>query len=525
MRVLGVEGTAWAASAAVYDSDTDSVVIQTERYQPDSGGLHPREAAEHMQEHVPEVLRQVLSKNEGPIDAVAFTRGPGLGPCLRVVGSAARAAALTLEVPLVGVNHMVAHLEVGRHGAGFDRPVCLNASGANAHVLALRNKRYRVLGETMDTGIGNAIDKFARHLGWDHPGGPKVEQRATEGEWVDLPYVVKGMDFSFAGITSAAQEAVEDGVPVENVCFSLQETVFGMLTEVAERALALTGSDELVLGGGVGQNDRLQSMLATMCSNRDAELFVPEARFLRDNAGMIAILGAKMMAAGDTIDIADSDVRPEYRPDDVPVTWRASEPTVSPTTGSERTGAEAIVTLDGETVTKARPPKTYRHNQLDERLRRERTAAEARLTAEARRHGVPTPIVLDIDTKRHRLVMTQVGDADLRDAPTEARVRSVGVHLATLHDAGLVHGDPTTRNIRVDTKRDSRVWIVDFGLGYHSWDVEDFAVDLHVFERSLAGTTSDADHFSKVAREAYAEHGDGAVLNQLDAVAGRGRYQ
>ncbi|MEF8907239.1 MAG: serine/threonine protein kinase, partial [Haloarculaceae archaeon] len=167
MRVLGIEGTAWAASAAVYDGDADTVDIETEAYEPDSGGIHPREASEHMTEHLPQVIEEVLARNHvdtgsgsggnpAAIDAVAFSRGPGLGPCLRVAGTAARALAQRLDVPLVGVNHMVAHLEVGRHRSGFEAPVCLNASGANAHVLAYRNGRYRVLGETMDTGVGNA---------------------------------------------------------------------------------------------------------------------------------------------------------------------------------------------------------------------------------------------------------------------------------------------------------------------------------------------------------------------------------
>ncbi|WP_394338317.1 hypothetical protein [Halorubrum sp. Ea8] len=185
MRVLGIEGTAWCASAALYDAETDSVLIESNPYEPDSGGIHPREAAEHMSEAIPEVVDAVLTAAEtehGPdaIDAVAFSKGPGLGPCLRTVATAARALAGVLDVPLVGVNHMVAHLEIGRHQSGFENPVCLNASGANAHLLGYHDGRYRVLGETMDAGVGNAIDKFTRHVGWDHPGGPKVEAAAAE---------------------------------------------------------------------------------------------------------------------------------------------------------------------------------------------------------------------------------------------------------------------------------------------------------------------------------------------------------
>jgi N6-L-threonylcarbamoyladenine synthase/protein kinase Bud32 len=544
-RVLGIEGTAWAASAAVYDVESDDVTIESDAYAPESGGLHPREAAEHMQEHIPEVVAAALddaaelTDERPPVDAVAFSRGPGMGPCLRVAGTAARSAAQVLEVPLVGVNHMVAHLEIGRHQAGFDTPVCLNASGANAHVLGFNGGRYRVLGETMDTGVGNAIDKFTRHLGWSHPGGPKVEEAASEGEYVELPYVVKGMDFSFAGLASAAQAAVDDGVAVADVCRGLEETVFAMLTEVSERALSLTGSDELVLGGGVGQNRRLQGMLRAMCEDRGAAFHVPEDRFLRDNAGMIAVLGAKMFAAGDVLSVADSQVRSEFRPDDVPVTWRPGESVArAPPDEREMQGAEAVVTVEGDRVVKRRVPKEYRHPDLDARLRRDRTVAEARLTSAARRQGVPTPVVRDVDVENATLVLQRVGDRDLGRALTTGRVRAVGEHLAAIHAAGFVHGDPTTRNVRVaggdpadgdeaDGGRgdDDRVFLIDFGLGFHTDDVEDYAMDLHVFAGSLEGTAEDAPTLRAAFEDAYRGAGDDAVVDHLGAIEQRGRYQ
>ncbi|WP_254840014.1 bifunctional N(6)-L-threonylcarbamoyladenine synthase/serine/threonine protein kinase [Natronomonas marina] len=537
-RVLGVEGTAWCASAAVFDVETDDVLIESDAYAPASGGIHPREAAEHMREAVPSVVEDVLEtvrEEYGPpaeaLDAVAFSRGPGLGPCLRIVGTAARALAGSLDVPLVGVNHMVAHLEIGRHRSGFDSPVCLNASGANAHVLGYRDGRYRVLGETMDTGVGNAIDKFTRHVGWSHPGGPKVEAHARDGEYVELPYVVKGMDFSFAGITSAAKQAVDDGVPVDDVCRGLEETVFAMLTEVSERALSLTGTDELVLGGGVGQNARLRGMLSTMCEERGADFYAPEARFLRDNAGMIAVLGAKMYEAGDTVAVDESRVRPDFRPDQVPVTWRDGAGVAAPAPDDERVqGAEAVVEFDPpEQVDKRRLPKSYRHAELDDRLRRRRTRTEARLTSEARRLGVPTPVVYDVDPPEGRLRLEYVGGADLRDALTESRIRAVGRHLARCHEAGFVHGDPTPRNVRVgrpgDAAAEGRVYLIDFGLGYYTDDVEDYAMDLHVFEGAVGGTADDAAELLSAFEDAYATVGDERVVEQLREIEGRGRYQ
>ena len=574
-RILGIEGTAWAASAAVYDAETDDVFIESDAYQPDSGGIHPREAAEHMHDAIPQVVETALEHarathdgpaDEPPVDAVAFSRGPGLGPCLRIVGTAARALSQSLSVPLVGVNHMVAHLEIGRHSADFTDPVCLNASGANAHLLAYRNGRYRVLGETMDTGVGNAIDKFTRHVGWTHPGGPKVEQAATEGEYVDLPYVVKGMDFSFSGIMSAAKQAYDGvsashasggssgehnesdgGVPVEDVCYSLQENVFGMLTEVSERALSLTGSDELVLGGGVGQNARLREMLEEMCDQRGADFHAPEPRFLRDNAGMIAVLGAKMYDAGETLALEDSHVDPNFRPDQVPVTWRtrrdasrdgergaerpANEDDLESAVGGDDDGqvqgAEAVVDLAPEAgrVRKRRREKSYRHPELDARLRRERTTLEARLTSLARREGVPTPVLSDVDPLEARLEFEYVGDSDLRDELTPAAVGDVGRHLARVHHAGFVHGDPTTRNVRVTRGQNGgRTYLIDFGLGYHTDHVEDYAMDLHVFDQSLVGTAGDPEPLRAAVREGYREVGEERVLERLREIERRGRY-
>jgi N6-L-threonylcarbamoyladenine synthase/protein kinase Bud32 len=545
------------ASAAVFettdgafDPAADHIFVESDAYQPDSGGIHPREAAEHMGDAIPAVVTAALeharerarehqNRDRGddedpatPIDAVAFSRGPGLGPCLRIAGTAARALAGSLDVPLVGVNHMVAHLEIGRYFSGFSAPVCLNASGANAHLLGFHDGRYRVLGETMDTGVGNAIDKFTRHVGWTHPGGPKVERRAADGSYLDLPYVVKGMDFSFSGIMSAAKDAYDDDVPVEDICFSLQENVFAMLTEVAERALSLTGADELVLGGGVGQNARLREMLATMCEARGAAFHAPEAAYLRDNAGMIAVLGARMYTAGDTLAIPESAVDPNFRPDEVDVTWRGDEsvsrgtpePDAAHSTEREIRGAEATVTISNREVIKRRVPKEYRHPDLDARLRRNRTVLEARLTSQARRAGVPTPLIRDVDVEQATLTLQYVGDADLGDAPTPARARAVGEGLARIHEAGFVHGDPTSRNLRVETDSD-RVFLIDFGLGYHTGHVEDHAMDLHVFEQSVRGTAADAERLVSALEDGYAEIGDELVLRRLDEIEGRGRYQ
>jgi universal protein Kae1 len=327
--VLGLEGTAWNLSAAIVSEE--KIIYETEStYKPLHGGIHPREAAQHHASEMKRVVSRVIKgiKKEGfllgDIHAIAFSQGPGMGPCLRTVATAARALSLSLKRPLIGVNHCVAHIEIGRWRCGAEDPAILYVSGANSQVLAYRAGRYRILGETLDIGVGNAFDKFARFLGLSHPGGPKIEELASKGaHYISLPYIVKGMDLSFSGLTTAAKDAVElYPNKKEDVCYSFQETAFAMLTEVTERAMAHCRKDEMLLAGGVGANRRLQQMVKTMCYDRGARFFVPEAIYLKDNGAMIAYLGLLMLNSGNTTPLEKSGARPLFRPDDVEVTWR-----------------------------------------------------------------------------------------------------------------------------------------------------------------------------------------------------------
>ncbi|MDF1557286.1 MAG: bifunctional N(6)-L-threonylcarbamoyladenine synthase/serine/threonine protein kinase [ANME-2 cluster archaeon] len=325
--ILGIEGTAWNLSAAIVD-ENDVITESTATYSPHTGGIHPREASQHHADHIGSIITNVFLEADSKgithsdIDAVAFSQGPGLGPCLRTAATAARALSLSLDVPLIGVNHCIAHIEVGRWKTDASDPVVLYVSGANSQVLAYRKGRYRVFGETLDIGIGNALDKFARGAGLMHPGGPKIEELAKGAtSYIHLPYVVKGMDFSFTGMSTAASNALVSSL-LEDVCFSLQENAFAMLVEVTERAVAHTGKDEVLLAGGVGANMRLQEMLKVMCRERGVKFYAPERRFMGDNGTMIAYLGLLMYRHHTFTSISQSHARPNYRPDDTPVTWR-----------------------------------------------------------------------------------------------------------------------------------------------------------------------------------------------------------
>jgi N6-L-threonylcarbamoyladenine synthase/protein kinase Bud32 len=519
-RILGIEGTAWNLSAALFNDDL--IALYSRPYRPVSGGIHPREAAQHHASAMKEVISRVIG-DPSAIDGVAFSQGPGLGPCLRTVATAARTLALRLDVPLIGVNHCVAHIEIGRFATGCDDPIVLYASGANTQVLGYLNARYRIFGETLDIGIGNALDKFARSKGLRHPGGPAIEALARKGEPLDLPYTVKGMDLAFSGLVSAAKESA---APLEDVCCGLQETAFSMCVEVTERALAHAGKDEVLLVGGVGANRRLQEMLRLMCEERGASFYVPEQKYLGDNGAMIAYTGGIMLEAGQTLEVRESAVIPGFRSDDVIVTWRS--PAAAFAYGragllenGEARGAEAVVTQRGSDVVKRRLHKGYRVPTLDRRLIADRTRAEARLISAARRAGVPTPVISDVTADS--IVMEYVEGPMLKHALTPEHVRTAGSTVGLLHAAGIIHGDLTTSNIIL---RDGVCVLIDFGLAFVSAELEDRGVDIHVFFQTLESTSTDYATLRDAFIDGYGLTNSAVddVVGRVDEIKRRGRY-
>ncbi len=327
MISLGIEGTAHTVGVGLMDGKGRVLSNSMKMYRAEGGGIHPREAANHHAEEIVPLIRDSVLEagvKLSDIDLVAFSQGPGLGPCLRTVATAARALALSLDVPIMGVNHCIAHLEIGVATTGATDAVLLYASGGNTQVIAFANGRYRIFGETLDIGIGNMLDKLGRELGLDYYAGPKIEKLALEGEkLLDLPYSVKGMDMAFSGILTAALQHYHNGESVEDICFSVQETCYSMLTEVTERAMAHTEKEEVLLGGGVVQNRRLRGMVSKMSGERGAEMFVPEPEFCVDNGAMIAWTGLLMHRAGITMDIMDTRIDQRFRTDQVEVIWRS----------------------------------------------------------------------------------------------------------------------------------------------------------------------------------------------------------
>lgn len=191
------------------------------------------------------------------IDVVCFTKGPGMAPPLLTVAVVARTIAQLWNKPLLGVNHCIGHIEMGRLITKATNPIVLYVSGGNTQIIAYSRKRYRIFGETIDIAVGNCLDRFARiiKLSNDPSPGYNIEQLAKEGnKYLTLPYTVKGMDVSFSGLLSHIEKVVKTQNSSEksekhftdaDLCFSLQETVFAMLVEITERAMAHCGSNEV----------------------------------------------------------------------------------------------------------------------------------------------------------------------------------------------------------------------------------------------------------------------------------------
>jgi N6-L-threonylcarbamoyladenine synthase/protein kinase Bud32 len=327
---LGIESSADDFGVGIAAFDGEILANQSDSYIPAEGGIHPREAARHHAEVADKVLHEALRKTglkASELTCIAFSQGPGLGPSLRTGATIARALAAYLNVPLVGVNHSVAHIEIGKLETGAKDPVTLYVSGGNTMVTAYESGRYRVFGETLDIALGNCLDVFAREAGLRHkkglPLGAAIEQLAHKSQrLVSLPYVVKGMDLSLSGLLTAATSALQKGdYGLEDVCYSLQEHAFSMVTEVTERALAHTEKKEVLLTGGVAANKRLQAMLGVIAEEHDAQFSVVPQQYATDNGAMIAWTGALAYRHGLSTPIDESYVKLRWRVDKVDVPW------------------------------------------------------------------------------------------------------------------------------------------------------------------------------------------------------------
>ena len=377
---LGIEGSANKIGIGIV-TETGEILSNPRKtfITPPGTGFLPSETAEHHRKHILAILKEALTLAKitmKQINLICYTKGPGMGPPLSVGALVARTLSEMYKIPLMGVNHCVGHIEMGRLVTQIHHPTILYVSGGNTQVIAYNNKRYRIFGETIDIAIGNCLDRFARILGLSNDPSPgyNIEQLAKKGKvFVEVPYVVKGMDLSFSGILnyfedicSAYPHLCGEGVleeeeeskndnneknkddmnnrkrkitkktvnnkiknlpkdlTKEDLCFTLQETLFAMLTEVTERAMAHCDSTEVIIVGGVGCNVRLQEMIGKMAEERGGKVGSMDDRYCIDNGAMIGYAGLlEFVNKGKKgIELKDATFTQRFRTDEVLVTWR-----------------------------------------------------------------------------------------------------------------------------------------------------------------------------------------------------------
>ncbi|KAI0157526.1 peptidase M22, glycoprotease [Xylariaceae sp. FL1272] len=354
---LGCEGSANKLGIGIISHDPitgKAKVLANIRHTfnaPPGAGFLPKDTAKHHRSWFVRIAKSALQTagvSPSELSCISYTKGPGMGAPLQSVAIAARTLSLLWDKPLVGVNHCVGHIEMGREITGADNPVVLYVSGGNTQVIAYAEQRYRIFGETLDIAVGNCLDRFARTLQISNDPAPghnieMLARKASGSVLLDLPYAVKGMDCSFSGILASAdllaaamrdQDAREargedplgpkerDRITPEELCYSLQETVFAMLVEITERAMAHVGSSQVLVVGGVGCNERLQAMMGEMAEERGGSVYATDERFCIDNGIMIAHAGLLAYKTGFETPLDDSTCTQRFRTDEVLIKWR-----------------------------------------------------------------------------------------------------------------------------------------------------------------------------------------------------------
>jgi len=332
--VLGIEGSANKVGVGIVSDNKGDLILANARetyITPPGQGFLPRQTAQHHQQHLLQLIHLALQEAKllpKDLDAIAYTKGPGMGAPLQCVAVVVRTLAQLWKKPVVAVNHCIGHIEMGRVITNIDDPIVLYVSGGNTQIIAYSLKRYRIFGETIDIAVGNCLDRFARLLSLSNDPSPgyNIEQLAKKGSTlIELPYVVKGMDVSFSGILTRIQSLMADktkSYSAEDLCFSLQETIFAMLVEITERAMAHTGKKDVLLVGGVACNERLQTMMTQMAKERGGGVGTMDHRYCIDNGAMIAWAGLLMHRAGHSTPLDKTTVTQRFRTDQVHCLWR-----------------------------------------------------------------------------------------------------------------------------------------------------------------------------------------------------------
>lgn len=314
VAILGIESSCDDTSAAVIvDGLLRSNVIASQKVHEAYGGVVPELASRaHQQNIVPvvsEAIRQAGIKKED-LSAIAYTRGPGLLGSLLVGTSFAKGFAIGLDIPLIDVNHLHAHvlshfIKVNADDQTPEFPfLCLLISGGNSQIIYVRSMTdMEILGKTIDDAAGEAFDKCAKVIGLPYPGGPHIDRLAAEGNPDSFKFSkphIPGLDYSFSGLKTSFLYTVRDhlkdnpGFIEENtrdLCASLQATIIDILLNKLKKAIKLTGVRHVAIGGGVSANSGVRKAVEELCRNMNVTPWIPPRAFTTDNAAMVAIAG------------------------------------------------------------------------------------------------------------------------------------------------------------------------------------------------------------------------------------------
>lgn len=308
--ILGIESSCDETSAAIcHDGKVINNIIATQSIHEQYGGVVPELASRAHQRNIVPVVHEALDTakvNASELDAIAYTQGPGLLGALLVGNSFAKAMAFALDIPIITVNHMMAH--VMAHFIEDPTPkfpfLCLTISGGHTQIVKVKShQEMTIIGQTRDDAAGEAFDKGAKLLGLPYPGGPMIDKHAKDGDPGRFKFAESDMpdlDYSFSGIKTSLLYFLRDQIKtndqfieqnLDDLCASYQQTIINMLIKKLKKAVKETGINEIAIAGGVSANQGLQQQLTTVASQNKWQLYIPKLEYCTDNAAMIAISG------------------------------------------------------------------------------------------------------------------------------------------------------------------------------------------------------------------------------------------
>ncbi|MDE7351322.1 MAG: tRNA (adenosine(37)-N6)-threonylcarbamoyltransferase complex transferase subunit TsaD [Muribaculaceae bacterium] len=320
--ILGIESSCDDTSAAVIsDGLLRSNVIASQKVHEQFGGVVPELASRAHQQNILPVVSEALRQagiSGSDLDAIAFTRGPGLLGSLLVGTSFAKGMAIGLDIPTIDVNHLHGHVlsHFIKESEEQEIPefpfICLLISGGNSQIILVRSPfDMEILGSTIDDAAGEAFDKCAKVMGLPYPGGPYIDRLAAEGDPEAFKFAkphIQGLDYSFSGLKTSFLYTIRDNMKIDpdfvenrkaDLAASLQKTIIEILIDKLSKAVRQTGVKAVAIGGGVSANSGVRAAIQDFCDRRGLKAWIPKRSFTTDNAAMVAMAGYFKYLKGD----------------------------------------------------------------------------------------------------------------------------------------------------------------------------------------------------------------------------------